>query len=58
MFNVQAWAITFGILAVIVGVVMYAPLWVGDLLVGAAYIFALYCVVNLMLTVRKEKNNA
>ena len=58
MFNTQAWAITFGILAVIVSVVMYAPLWVGDLLVGTAYIFALYCVVNLMLVIRKGKNNA
>ena len=58
MFNTQAWAITLGILAVIVGVVMFAPLWVGDLLVGSAYIFAVYCIVNLMLAIRKEKNNA
>ena len=58
MFNVKAWAITFGILAVIVGTVMYAPVWVGDVLVGASYIFALYCLVNFMLVFRKEKNNA
>lgn len=58
MFNTQAWAITLGILAVIVGVVMYAPMWVGDVLVGVSYIFALYCIVNLMLVIRKEKNNA
>lgn len=56
MFNGKAWAITFGIMAFIVGVVMYAPLWVGDVLVGVSCVFALYCIVNLMLLIRKEWN--
>ena len=58
MFNIKAWAITFGVLAVIVGLVMFAPVWVADVFCGALYVFAVYCIVNFFLLVRKEKNNA
>ena len=57
MFNVKAWAITFGILAVITAAIMFLPLWAADLLAGAAYIFAIYCVVNAFLTMREIKEN-